>query len=183
MNREVNGLLEGVIEKLDEAVLVEAHQDLIDLMEDVGYELDAETLGEALEAVSAFMESEEFYALSEEEQSKIKKGFKMVFGKLRKLGDTAKALGGELKTKRGRQLAGAFIKSGLAKQMASDALSKAFSKSKLGKGFEKVGGAVVKGIDKVTGGAASKAIVRKVGKNIANRKAATDKYVSMVSKK
>jgi hypothetical protein len=97
MNAQTNELLEGVLLQLDEEVLDESYQSLHDLMESVGYEIDADTLEEALGAVSAFMESAEFAALSEKEQSKVKKGFKMVFGKLLKMGGKAKrALGGAL---------------------------------------------------------------------------------------
>jgi hypothetical protein len=170
MNAQTNELLEGLVLQLDEDVLVEqtlteAHQSLHAIMEDVGYELDADTLEEAFFAVAEFMESEEFDTLSEEEQKKVKDGFKMVFGKLRKIGK-------EVFSKKGMKQLGNMVRSGEAGDMARRALRKGADKA-LGAIDKKLGGRIEKGaqwLDKKTGGAIGRAYQKSKAKDAANQK-------------
>jgi hypothetical protein len=156
---QINESLEAIVTRLDEAILVEAHNDLIDLMESVGYELEAETVEEALEAVAAFIESEEFEELSEADQNKVKEGFKMVFGKLRRLG---KEIGGA-------------AKSGELSQAAREAYRSA--KGKVGKAFGKtgVGKAVNKAAEKFSGTKAGAALGKHLAKKQMQRHAGDEK--------
>lgn len=152
MYGQINESLEAIVTRLDEAILVEAHNDLIDLMESVGYELEAETVEEALEAVAAFIESEEFEELSEADQNKVKEGFKMVFGKLRRLG---KEIGGAAKSGELSQAAREAYRSAKGKA------GKAFGKTSVGKA---VNNALGKAGDKLAGTKVGKAISKQIGK-------------------
>lgn len=138
---DINESLEDIVDMLEggdslneealvEQILAEAHDDLVDLMESVGFTLETETAEEALEAVSEFMESAEFLSLSEKEQQKVKAGWKMVFGKLQKLG---KDVVGAAKSGELSQAARETYRSAKGK------LGKAMGKTKMGKALDKAG--------------------------------------------
>lgn len=170
-----NSLTESEFQELVEA---DALSSLQSLMEEVGYTLEVESLDEALEAAAEFLESAEFQALSEEEKSKIKAGFKMVFGKLRKLGQNVKAVAKELATnKNSRQMVKDYVASGAAKQDAKAAIGRKVNKALMSLD-KKAGGKISKGITKLgswlnkkTGGKLDKALDKMQDRRIAKRKA------------
>lgn len=189
MNAKLNEMLDTVVTRLDEDALIEqtlleANQELHALMESVGYELEADSLEEAFFAVADFMESEEFAALSEEEQSKVKQGFKMVFGKLRKLGAAAKQMGKEVFSKKGMRQIGALVRSGEAGRLARGVAGKAVGKLDRASGgaISKAGGAAVKAADKLTGGKATRAISRSLERGYAKSKESAKKYAALTGK-
>jgi hypothetical protein len=110
MTRQISDQLKALSARLDEENLTEeqAVSFLLSALEEAGYEVEADSTDDLMEAVSDLIESDEFDDLEEGLGKKIAKGFKMVFGKLVKVGKGIKKQYKARKTD--RKLHKAFIK-------------------------------------------------------------------------